>query len=132
MIATKINSLLFRITTIVVFLQLLLGGLLTFDFIAAGAHILTGLIVFLLAVATMIASLVSKPRSRSLQMTSTAMVVLIIVQIMLGFDPLDTGNQVIAWIHFVNAMAIYGVAISGTFVALKLDQAVKLGPVRAS
>ena len=107
MIATRIASLLFRITTIVVFLQLLLGGLLTFDFIAAGAHILTGLIVFLLAVATMIASLVSKPRSRSLQMTSIAMVVLIIVQIILGFDTLDTGNQVIAWIHFVNAMAVY-------------------------
>lgn len=129
----KIDSLLFQVTTIVVFLQLLLGGLLTFNFISPGAHILTGLIVFILAVVTMIVSLVSKPRSRSLQITSIVMVVLIIVQILLGFDTLATSNQVVAWIHFVNAMVIYGVAVSGTFVAsLRRDQAGKLQPARTS
>ncbi|MDG6998726.1 MAG: hypothetical protein JRN15_06400 [Nitrososphaerota archaeon] len=128
----KLGALLFRITTIVVFLQLLLGGLLTFDFINAGAHILAGLIIFILSVATMIVSLVSKPKSRPLQMTSVALVTLVIVQIILGFDTLDTGSQVIALIHFVNAMAIYGVAMSGTFVASRWVQATKVRPTETS
>lgn len=118
----KFSSLLFQITTIVVFLQLLIGGLLTFDFIDVGVHILTGLLVFFLAIATMIVSLVSKPSSKSLRIISIIMVALIIVQIILGFDTVRTGSQVIAWVHFVNAMAIYGVAISGTFVAVRLDR----------
>lgn len=117
----KIGGLVFQITTVAVFLQLLLGGLLTFDFINAGVHIVTGLVVFVLAIVAMIVSFVSRPRSKSLQLTSVVLVVLIIIQIVLGFNTLKTGNQVIAWIHFANAMVIYGVAIAGTFVALRLD-----------
>ncbi len=103
-------------------MQLVLGGLLTFDLIGAVFHILTGFVVFMLALATMIFSLVSKPKSRSLQSTSILLVVLIMVQMILGFDTLGTGSQVIAWIHFVNAMAIYGIAISGAFVSSIWDR----------
>ena len=124
----KIGGLVFQITTVAVFLQLLLGGLLTFDFINAGVHIVTGLVVFVLAIVAMIVSFVSRPRSKSLQLTSVVLVVLIIIQIVLGFNTLKTGNQVIAWIHFANAMVIYGVAIAGTFVALRLGQTDKVLP----
>ena len=124
----KIGGLVFQITTIAVFLQLLLGGLLTFDFINAGVHIVAGLVVFVLAIVAMIVSFVSRPRSKSLQLTSVVLVVLIIIQIVLGFNTLKTGNQVIAWIHFANAMVIYGVAIAGTFVALRLGQTDKVLP----
>ncbi len=105
------------ITTIVVFLQLLIGGLLTFNFISAGIHIVMGIIVFLLAIVTMIATIAVKPRIKSHLMASIILVLLILLQIILGFDTLKTGGQSVAWIHFANAMVIFGVAVSGTFVA---------------
>jgi hypothetical protein len=47
------------------------------------------------------------------------MVVLILVQIILGFVALGSGGAAIGWLHFANAMAIYGAAISGTFTAMR-------------
>jgi heme A synthase len=117
----KTSVLLFRLTAIVVFLQLIIGGLLTFDFISATSHIITGFIVFILAIATMAVSLASKPSFRPMQTLSIVIVLLILLQIILGFATLNSGSQVIAFVHFVNAMAILGATISGTFVALRWD-----------
>jgi heme A synthase len=110
---------LFRLTGIVVFIQLLLGGLLTFAFITALLHIIVGFAVFILAIGTMIASLVAKPSFRPMKAVSVAMVVLLLVQIILGFVALGSGGSAIGWLHFANAMAIYGAAISGTFTAMR-------------
>jgi hypothetical protein len=43
------------------------------------------------------------------------------VQIILGFATLATSNDVIAWVHLLVAMAIYGMAIAGTFMSMRLD-----------
>jgi hypothetical protein len=110
-------SLLFRITSTVVFLQLLLGGLLTFNFITPLVHIVTGLAVLILAIVTMALVLVSGPPLWTLRWISISLVVLILVQAVLGFDTLDTGNQIVAWLHFVTALAIYGLVVAGTFMA---------------
>jgi len=121
----KSGPLLYRMTaivTIVVFLQLLLGGLLTYSFISPGPHIVVGLIIFALAIATMIVALISKPPFRPVRTISIVMVVLILLQIILGFATLNSGSQVIAWLHFVNALAIYGAAVSGTFMAMRWSQ----------
>ena len=119
-------SLFFGITAVVVFVQLLLGGLLTFNFIDPGVHIMIGLAVFVLAIVTMILSLITKPKIRSLQTTSIVVVLLIIIQIVLGFNTLATGNQLVAWLHFVNAMAIYGAVTSGVFISMRLPRALSL------
>ena len=50
------------------------------------------------------------------------MVILILVQIILGFATLDSGSPVIAWVHLVNAIAIYGMAIAGTVMTMRWDQ----------
>ncbi|HKW04330.1 MAG TPA: hypothetical protein VJN71_03425 [Nitrososphaerales archaeon] len=113
----KLGPLFFRITAIVIFIQLLLGGLLTFNFISATFHIVTGLIVFILAVATMIAVLVSKPVFRPLRGLSIGLVALIVIQIILGLETLRTGSSALAWFHFLVALGIYGMAIAGTFMA---------------
>jgi heme A synthase len=110
---------LFRLTGIVVFIQLLLGGLLTFAFISALPHIIVGFAVFILAIGTMIASLMAKPSFRPMKAVSVVMVLLILVQIILGFVTLGSGSSVIGLLHFANAMAIYGAAISGTFTAMR-------------
>jgi hypothetical protein len=115
----KAAPLLFRLTGIVVLIQLLLGGLLTFAFITALPHIIVGFAVFILAIATMIVSLMAKPSFRPMKAVSVAMVVLILVQIILGFVALGSGGAAIGWLHFANAMAIYGAAISGTFTAMR-------------
>jgi heme A synthase len=104
----------------VIFLQLLLGGLLTFNFINAAVHIVVGILTLIFSIATMMVVVVSKPRLQSLLIVSIALVLLILLQIVLGFDTLSSGSQLVAWIHFVNAMAIYGVAMSGTFVASRI------------
>ena len=118
----KTAPMLFRITGIVVFIQILLGGLLTFNFIDPLLHIVTGIVVFILAIATMIATLVSKPTIKPLRGMSVGLVVLIFIQGILGFSTLSNGNQLIAWIHFLVAMGIYGMAISGTFMSMRPNQ----------
>jgi len=121
----KTGVLLFRLTAGVVFVELLLGGLLTFSFISAAPHIIVGFAVLILAIITMVVSIVSKPPFRPMQGLSTVMVALIVLQIVLGFVTLGNGSSVVALIHFVNAMAIYGASISGTFLAMRWNAMAK-------
>jgi heme A synthase len=121
LIEVRARSLLFRVTAIVVFLQIALGGLLTFGFITPTPHIITGFVVLALAVATMAIALVSKPSFRPIQGLSVGLVVLLVVQIILGFVTLGSGSQLIAWVHLVNAIAIYGMAVAGGFMAMRWD-----------
>ena len=121
----KVLPNLFRITSLVIFLQLLLGGLLTFGFITPTAHIVTGFIVFILAIATMILVLVSKPSFRPLRGVSIGMVALIIIQIILGFETLSSGSQTLAWIHFAVAMGIYGMSVTGSVMAFSWNNAAR-------
>ncbi len=123
----KAGPLLFRITGIVVFIQLALGGLLTFDFIPAAPHIVVGFLVFALAIATTVAVWMSKPSFRPARMMSAGLVALILVQIVLGFATLGTGSTVLAWIHFVVALGIYGMNIAGTFMVMRWDQMTRQG-----
>src|SRR5256712_12809795 len=111
----------FRITSIVVFLQIALGGLLTFRFITSLPHIITGFAVLAFAIVTLVVAQTLKPPFRPLQGLSVGLVLLIIVQIILGFTTLSTGNLVIAWVHLLVAMGIYGMVIAGTFMSMRLD-----------
>jgi hypothetical protein len=116
------GPLLFRVTGAVLGLELLLGGLLTFGFISPEAHIINGFILFVLAIATMVVWLVSKPSFRPMKVISVVIVVLILLQIVLGFATLNTGSQAIAFVHFANALAIFGATLSGTFTAMRWSQ----------
>lgn len=111
----------FRITSILVFLQIALGGLLTFSFITALPHVITGFLVLAFAIATLVVAQTLKPPFRSLQGLSIGMVSLIVVQIVIGFYTLATNNQVTAWVHLLVAMGIYGMTIAGTFMSMRLD-----------
>jgi heme A synthase len=117
----KLGPSLILITSIAVFLQLLLGGLLTFNFISSDIHIVGGLAVFALAIATTVAALVSKPRYKPILSIYASMVGLVILQGILGFATLDSGSQVIAWLHFVVAMAIYGASVRGVTLMRSWD-----------
>src|SRR5579872_761463 len=114
----KIGIVLFRLNAVVVFIQLALGGLLTFDFISAAPHIVVGFVVFALAIATMVFTFISKPVFKPARNLSIGLVVLLIIQIILGFATLSSGSSIIAWINLLNALAIYGMSIAGTFLAI--------------
>lgn len=118
-----------RVTSILVFLQIALGGLLTFSFISALPHIITGFVVLGFAIVTFVIAQRLKPPFRPLQGLSVGLVLLIVVQIILGFTTLSTGNQVIAWVHLLVAMGIYGMAIAGTFMSMRLDYRSREQPI---
>ncbi len=111
----------FRLTSLLVFLQIALGGLLTFSFIEPLPHIITGFIVLAFAIVALGMAQRLKPPFRPLQGLSVGLVLLIVVQIILGFTTLSTGNQVVAWVHLLVAMGIYGMVIAGTFMSMRLD-----------
>jgi heme A synthase len=119
----RIGPLLFRITGAVVFIQLALGGLLTFDFISAAPHIIIGFLVFVLAIATMVVTWMARPAFRPVRMLSVGLVALILVQIILGFATLATGSNLLAWVHLLVALGIYGMTIAGTFMAMRWNHA---------
>jgi heme A synthase len=125
---TKLLANLFRITSIAIFIQLLLGGLLTFDFITPMFHIVTGFIVFALAILTMVVALRSKNvQDRSLRMMSTGLVVLIFVQVILGFETLSTGNSLLAWVHLAVALGIYAMSVAGSVMSSLLGRMTNFG-----
>ncbi|MDG6998781.1 MAG: hypothetical protein JRN15_06675 [Nitrososphaerota archaeon] len=125
---SKILSNLFRITSILIFVQLLIGGLLTFDFITPAMHIIVGFFVSALALATMVVALRSKNlNEKVLKLMSIGLVVLIALQIILGFETLESGSQVLAWIHFVVALGIYGMSVAGSVMSSFLGRLVSLG-----
>ena len=94
---------------------------MTFSFIEALPHIITGFIVLAFALVALVMAQRLKPPLRPLQGLSIGLVLLIVVQIILGFTTLSTGNQVVAWVHLLVAMGIYGMVIAGTFMSMRLD-----------
>jgi len=115
-------SLLFRLVGAAVFVQVALGGLVTFNFIDAGVHIVWGIVLFVLALIAVAAVAMAKPRPRQLMGLAGAQAGLIVVQALLGFITLGSGSQVVAWFHFLVAMGIFGMALSGTFMAMRVER----------
>lgn len=89
---------------------------MTFNFIGVLSHIIVGFILFALVIITLIFTFISKPAFRPIQRMTIVLFALVVIQILLGFYTLDSGSQAVAWVHFVNALAIYGLVISGTFM----------------
>lgn len=106
-----------RITALVIFVQLALGGLLTFDFISVAPHIITGFLVLTFAILLVIVLYRQDKEYARLRNMSIAMVGLILAQIILGFATLESNNQILAWLHLLLALGIYGMIVSETFIA---------------
>ena len=111
-------SLMFRITGIVLFVQLALGGLVTFGYLDTAIHIVWGVILGVLAIVTLAFVLRTPSRPKQLVGLTVGIGVDILIQAMLGFAAQNMGNEVVSWIHFLNALAIYGMTLAGTFMAM--------------
>lgn len=110
-------SLLFRVTGIAVFIQLAMGGLVTFGYLDSGAHIAMGVIVLVLALVTLLSAARTSPRPGPLVGLAAGIVVDVVIQGGLGFAALDLGNDVVSWVHFLNALAIYGMSVAGSVLS---------------
>src|SRR5437773_6155298 len=106
---------------ILVFIQIALGGLLTFDYISWIPHAITGFIVLALALVTLIVAQTAKPPFTPLQGLSIGLVLAIVLQIIFGFLPLNTGILSSAWVPLLVRVGIYGMVGSGTLVSIRLS-----------
>jgi len=119
---------LFYIMGAMIFLQLLTGGLRVFGFIDESTHIGTAIVTFILAIITLVAAALTKPRHKPALSISALLVVLILIQGLLGFSFLNNNDQIISnsngtiFVHFANALIIYGLAISGVFMAMRWNK----------
>ncbi|HUI85677.1 MAG TPA: hypothetical protein VLY21_00785 [Nitrososphaerales archaeon] len=119
-------SLLFRLTGAAVGLQLAIGGLVTFGYIGAFGHIIMGVIVAVLALVALVYALRLKPRIKPLVGVSIGVLLDVFVQAILGFATLGTSSNAslsnaLAYVHFLNALAIFGMALSGTFMSMRAE-----------
>jgi heme A synthase len=116
---------LFYVMAALVFFQLLTGGLRVFGFIDELTHIGTGIITFIIAVISLTAAALAKPRYRPAVSIAGLMVVLIFLQGLLGlsFRYVADPNGLIV-LHFANALIIYGLAMSGVIMAMRWSKMV--------
>ena len=112
-------QLLFRITGAALGIQLALGGLVTFNFIDTSPHIVWGVVLFLLALATLAFVIRMPGRPKPLVGLAAGIVVDIALQALLGFAVLGTSGNAnlssgIAWVHFLNSLAIFAMTLMAT------------------
>lgn len=130
-------GLLFRITGIALGVQLALGGLVTFNFLDPSVHTAWGVILGVLALVTLVFVARMSPRPKQLFGITIGIGVDILLQAFLGFATLGmsdsnaTLSNAIAWVHFLNALAIFGMTLSATFMFMamsRMGQARAVGP----
>ena len=124
--------LLIRLTALSIVVQIALGGLLTFGFISPEAHIIVGFTVYAFSIATVVFVFLNIYSSKFLKRMATGMVLLLTIQIFLGFVALDTGSNLIAFFHLLTAIAIFGLAVSETFVANMAYKRINMGSANGS
>ncbi len=107
-------SLLVRITGVAIFIQMALGGLLTFGYIPADLHMAFGVILLLLTILAVLLLIRAPSRFRTVRFMLVGVVLLIVVQGVLGFVTISTGNNLLAWVHLIVAIGIYGMNVSAS------------------
>lgn len=123
----------FYLLGVVVFFQLLTGGLRVFGFIGESSHITAGFITFFVALATLIVTAATRPWYKPAIGMASVMVFLIFIQGLLGFDYLDNGDPLsVITVHYTNALIIYGLAISGVWMATRWSKMTAAPPAQAA
>ena len=127
---------LFRILSFFVFIQIALGGLVTFGIISVSVnsfdlvtliHIINGLIVLGLALVVTMQAVQSKPSHKGLNEVSMALLIFVVVQIGIGFTLVGVVDSVyLAWVHLLMAVLIYAMTLVGRSFAMLRDQAAGL------
>ena len=110
------SSVVLRVTGAALGVQVALGGLVTFGFLDASVHIIWGIVVGVLAIASLVYVARMSPRPKRLFGLAMGVGVDILVQALIGFAALATTSNPtlsdsIAWLHLLNAFAIFAMFI---------------------
>lgn len=125
-------AMMFRVTGIALFIQLALGGLVTFGYIDASIHIVWGIVLGILAIVTLVYVVRMQSKTKQLVGLTVGIGVDILIQAFLGFATLSTGSNALAWVHFLNALAIFAMTLSGMSMAMIAGHMVSTGPMPAT
>lgn len=121
---------LFRIMSLVVFIQIALGGLVTFNmlpFDVTPLHIVTGIVVLVFVIMAGTAALRSKPSHKGLNELSVAMIIMTVLQVTIGFTMVRVvDSMVFSWIHLLIGVLIYAMTLVGRSFAMLRDQAARI------
>ena len=116
----KISPRWFQVTGILVVLQFILGGLVAGAALDPLSHVVLGFAVLAASIATFIAAVVSIPTSRAVKALSGVLVLLLVLQVPLGFAMLESDSALLSLVHVANAIAIVGAAFAGFLAARRL------------
>lgn len=112
-------ALMFRVMGIALFIQLALGGLVTFNYLDPLAHIVWGVVVGILALVTLVYVVRMPSRPKQLVGLAIGIGVDIVIQAVLGFAAMGMASNALAWLHFINALGIYAMTFLGSFMAME-------------
>ena len=114
----------FRIMGIALGIQVALGGLVTYGFLDPSVHIAWGVVLGILAIFALAYVARMSPRPKRLFGLTVGIGVDILVQALIGFAILSTGNGAtalsngVAWVHLLNAFAIFAMSMMGSGMAM--------------
>ena len=101
-------------------LQFILGGLVAGAALDPLSHVVLGFAVLAASIATFIAAVVSIPTSRAVRALSGVLVLLLVLQVPLGFAMLESDSNLLSLVHVANAITILGAAFAGFLAARRL------------
>lgn len=104
-------------TALVIFLQAITGAATVLNFYGFGAHLISGLVVAVLALVSTLVAFVNKPKYNALRYSSLVLFLLVLLQGGLGFMAQTSDPLVV--VHFTNALIILGTSIAITFYAFR-------------
>lgn len=113
----KTAGYIFPVTAFVVFIQAITGAATVLNFYDFGAHLVSGYVVAIFALASVVVAFISKPKYNALRYSSLVLFVLVLIQGAIGFQA-QTSDQLVV-VHFVNALIMFGISIAMTFYAFR-------------
>jgi len=119
--------LVFHVTALIVFLQLIMGGLFVFGYVVYRDHLFLGIGVAIMSIISLITALfLAKPRSNSLTYPAVIMFALVVLQGALGFSISHVPWLVM--VHYTNALIIFVLSIAMVFNAVKVSRIQLVSP----
>jgi heme A synthase len=116
----KLIALFFPLSALVVFVQGLTGAYTVLSFYDFGAHMTTGYVTGLFALAAMVLAFTAKPKYNALRYSSVVFFALVVIQGLIGFSA-ETSDQVVG-IHFANFLILFGISIAMVFYAFRWNR----------
>lgn len=113
------TQLMLRITGAALGVQLALGGAVTFFNLDVAVHALWGVVLGILALVTLVYVRKMPAKPKPLMGLAIGIGVDILIQGLLGYATVGMNdNTVLAFVHFLNAFAIFGMIMMATVMAM--------------